>query len=256
MSLSANKTRVYEGTPRRVEMSAFGMAAGAKAYDGSALGLVAGTGLVRALVAGDKFVGFSDGLCDNTNGAAAAVAPDVQQQGYVQLSVTGATITDVDRPVYASDDDTFSFSPVAGSFVGFMRRFVSAGVAIVAFDANTLRDPYAGYTHVLKSANYTVAATDTGKWIWVDTDAVVITLPAVEGINFVRVGNLGSYGTVGFSVAPDAADMIEGPGITAADNKAIINTKATANRGDFIEIAQGDANGWSARFNGTFARAA
>jgi hypothetical protein len=32
----------------------------------------------------------------------------------VQLAVTGAVITDVGQPVYATDDDTFVFSPVGG----------------------------------------------------------------------------------------------------------------------------------------------
>ena len=109
---------------------------------------------------------------------------------------------------------------------------------------------------MLKSANYTIDATDTGKWIWVDTDAVVITLPAVEGINAVRIGNIAAYGVSGVAVSPNAADMIEGPGITAADNKDLINTKATARRGDWIEIWNGDANGWSSRFFGTWAREA
>ena len=43
---------------------------------------------------------------------------------------------------------------------------------------------------------------------------------------------------------------------TAADDKDIINTKATARRQDWIEIAQGDANGWSSRWEGTWAREA
>jgi hypothetical protein len=255
-TLAANKPRAYEGDGNRND---FTLASATKIYEGAAVGLVKATGLARPLVAGDQFVGFAEATVDNS------VATNVYYYGTmvrviddqeVQLSVAGATITDVRLPVYATDDDTFVFSPVASSFIGYVKRFVSAGVVVIEFDPDTMPDPYAGWTHSLKSANYTVDATDTGKWIWVDTDAVTITLPAVEGINFVRVGNLGAYGAVGTSVAPNAADMIEGPGITAADNKAIINTKATAQRGDWIEIANGDANGWSSRFKGTWARAA
>jgi hypothetical protein len=55
-------------------------------------------------------------------------------------------ITDVGQPVYATDDDTFVFSPVGGVFVGFVHRFVSAGVVIVDFDALEFRDPYGEYT--------------------------------------------------------------------------------------------------------------
>lgn len=251
-TLAANKPRAYEGGNR----NELGVIAADILYEGAAAGVVLATGLIRPLVGGDKFAGFLESTIDNSAGAAAAANGRMIESGKIVLPVTGAVVTDVGQPVYATDDDTFTFVPVGASFIGFVHRFVSAGVAVVEFDAFKLRDPYAGWVHALKSANYTVDATDTGKWLWVDTDAVVVTLPAVEGINFVRVGNAGAYGAVGVSVSPAAADMIEGPGITAADDKDLINTKATANRGDWIEIGNGDANGWSARFSGTWARQA
>lgn len=255
-TLAVNKPRVYEGNRVAIEYSALPVIAADIIYEGAAIGSVDASGHGRPLVAGDRFAGFANAQADNSAGAAAAINVDLRSFGMIVLAVSGAVITDRGLPVYASDDDTFSFSPVGGSFIGFVHRFVSAGIVVVEFDADGFRDPYAGFTHVLKSANYTVDATDTGKWIWVDTDAVVITLPAVEGINFVRVGNLGAFGAVGVAISPNAVDMIEGPGITAADNKDLINTKATARRGDWAEIAQGDANGWSARVVGTWAREA
>lgn len=255
MTLAANKPRSYE----LGERNDLTLVASTQIFEGAAVGIVKSTGLARSLQSTDRFGGFAEQRVDSTAGADFrwyGTMVSVVDEGEVELSVTGATITDVGLPVYATDEDTFSLSPVGGVFIGFVKRYVSSGVIVVEFDADSFQDPYAGWTHVLKSANYTVDATNTGQWLWVDTDAVVITLPAVEGINFVRVGNLGSYGTVGISVAPNAADMIEGPGITAADNKAIVNTKATAQRGDWIEIANGDANGWSAKFKGIWARAA
>jgi hypothetical protein len=91
--------------------------------------------------------------------------------------------------------------------------------------------------------------------LWVDTDAVVITLPAVEGISGLIIANAAGYGVSGVAISPNASDMIEGADITAADNKDLINTKATARRGDYAVITQGDANGWtcSAR-RGTWVR--
>jgi hypothetical protein len=93
----------------------------------------------------------------------------------------GATITDVGQPVYATDDDTFVFSPVAAVFVGFVHRFVSAGVVVVPFDAPNYRDPYGARTGraITISADTTLDIEDTGKLFWVDTDAFIITLPAV-----------------------------------------------------------------------------
>lgn len=226
-------------------------------YEGSAVGIVPASGHARPLAAGDTFAGFAAVRADNSQGSAAALNVEVYESGKISLPVSGAAITDVGLPVYATDDDTFTFSPVGGVFIGFAERFVSAGIMIVRFDVAALADPYAGWVHELKSANYTVDAQDAGKWLWVDTDAVVITLPAVEGIAAVRIGNIAAYGVSGLAISPAVGDMIEGPDISAADGKDLINTKATARRGDFAEIAYGDANGWSvARIRGTWAREA
>ena len=71
----------------------------------------------------------------------------------------------------------------------------------------------------------------------------------------VKIVNIGAFGTVAVTVSPNANDMIEGPDITAADDKDIVNTKATANRGDYIKLEYGDANGWAIiEIKGTWAR--
>lgn len=225
-------------------------------YEGAAIGLVDATGHARPLNVADRFVGFCGKQADNALGAAAAKTVHVIESGKVQLSVSGAVITDVGQPVYATDDDTFVFLPTAAVFIGYVHRFVSAGVVIVAFNYRW-QDPYGNTARKTKSVNYTVDATDSGTTIFVDTDAVVITLPAVGGINGVKVVNIAAFGAALISAAPNAADMIEGPGITAADNKAILNTKATARRGDYITILDGDANGWAiTEMRGTWVRAA
>lgn len=250
-TLAADKPRTKEIGSR----NEFAVIASDIIYEGAAVGLVDASGHARPLVAGDRFVGFCEQKLDNSAGGAAAKNVRVIEAGKAELLVTGAVITDVGQPVYATDDDTFAFSPVGGVFVGFVHRFVSAGKAIVAFDAQHYSDPNAGFVHELKSANYTLDAEDAGKCLWVDTDNVVITLPAVEGIAAFRVGNIAAFGVAKVSVSPNASDMIEGPDITAADDKDIINTKATARRGDFIEVGNGDANGWSiTRKRGTWAR--
>lgn len=254
-TLAANKPRAYEGG----ELNDFALVASTKVYEGAAVGTVKATGLARPLQAGDRFGGFAIQTVDSTAGSDFryyGTMVKVIDEGEIELPVTGAVITDVGMPVYATDDDTFTFSPVAASFIGFVKRFVSAGIVVVEFDADAFQDPYEGWTHALIAVNTTVDATHTGKILWCATDAVVVTMPAVEGIGFVRVGNLGAYSTVGLSVSPNAADMIEGPGIAAADDKDIINTKATAQRHDWIELAYGDANGWSARFKGVWERQA
>lgn len=255
-TLAANKPRTYEGSIRRKNTLA--VIASDIIYEGAAVGQVKASGHVRPLTSADVFVGFAEQQVDNSLGAAAARNIDLITRGAIVLPITGLVITDaVGLPVYATDDDAFSLSPVGGVFVGFLARYVSAGVGVVDFEIGRYADPFAGWKHELKSANYTVDAEDAGKFIWVDTDAVVITLPAVGGIAQLRVGNIAAYGVSGVAVSPNASDMIEGPDITAADNKDVINTKATAARGDWIQINDGDANGWSiSQMVGTWAREA
>jgi hypothetical protein len=62
-----------------------------------------------------------------------------------------------------------------------------------------------------------------------------------------RVVNGGAYGTVGFDVAPNANDLIIYKDSAGTDNHGLDNTKATANRGDYLDIEYGDATGWIVR---------
>lgn len=228
-------------------------------YEGAAVGVVAASGHARPLVGGDRFVGFADREADNSAGAAAAIYVETKTRGQIQLSVSGAVITDVGQPVYATDDDTFVFNPVGGSFIGFVKRFVSSGVVVVEFDCAGFRDPYAQWTvRETLSANKTLDAQDTGKLFWVDTDAFTITLPAIaDGLGGCVIVNGGAFGTVAVTISPAAADMILGPDITGADNKDLINTKATARRGDLVQLDLGDADGYVVtQMRGTWAREA
>jgi hypothetical protein len=254
-TLAANKPRAFElGRGNTLPVIAADII-----YEGAAVGLVVGTGHCRPLAAGDVFVGFAERQANNASGSAAAINVDLIKSGEIQLTVTGAVITDVGQPVYATDDDTFGFTPVASVFVGFVKRWVSAGVAVVEFDAGILRDPYGSYSvRETISADKTLDAEDSGKLFWVDTDAKVITLPAIAtGLDGVMVVNGGAFGAVAVNISPAAADMILGPDVTGADNKDLINTKATAKRGDFVVFGGNDADGYSVlALRGTWAREA
>lgn len=111
----------------------------------------------------------------------------------------------------------------------------------------------------LKVETITAARTlnqgDSGKVFLVATDALTITLPAVSavttGTNYTFV-NTGADGNNIITISPAAADAIFGTVANAAadgvasgvDNKDIINTKATANKGDRITLTKLDATGW------------
>lgn len=239
-TLAANSPRSYELGERNF----LPVIASDIIYEGAAVGLVDGTGHARPLSGGDRFGGFAVAKADNSSGAAAAINVEVYECGEVQLSVSGAVITDIGQPVYATDDDTFVFNPVGGTFVGFVKRFVSSGVVVVEFDADEFQDPYGEYSvRETISANKTLDIQDNGKVFFVDTDAKVITMPAVATPVNCKIVNIGAFGAVQVAVSPDAADKIQGPDLPGTDDKDLLNTKATARRGDFVKLVAGDANG-------------
>lgn len=239
-TLAANTPRDYQmGDRNHVPVIAADII-----FEGAAVGIVAASGHARPLVALDRFAGFAVAKADNSAGAAAAINVEVVKDGEIQLSVSGAVITDVGQPVYATDDNVFVFSPVAATFIGFVKRFVSSGVVIVDFDAECYKDPYAEYTkRETISVDKTLDIEDNGKVFFVDTDAKVVTLPAVATPVNCKIVNIAPFGTVFLKISPAAADKIQGPDLPGTDNTALGNTKATARRGDFVKLVTGDANG-------------
>jgi len=212
-------------------------------YEGAAVGTVIASGHARPLTSVDEFVGFAEQKVDNSAGAAAAKNVRVVTKGTVKLSISGAVITDVGLPVYATDDDTFVFLPTGGVFVGFARRFYSSGIMEVEFDAINFKDPWEAYKkETLSAGTLTLDIQDSGKLICC-TLTTVITLPATATAGRFAVLNCGPYGTVQISLSPNALDKIQGPDIGGTDDKDLINTLATANRGDYCIFDNGDANG-------------
>ena len=253
-TLAANSPRSFEGGSR----NEIPVIASDIIYEGAAVGVVIGSGHARPLAATDEFAGFAEAKADNAAGAAAAINVRTVESGKIQLAVSGAVITDKGQPVYATDDDTFVFNPVDAVFVGFAHRFVSAGVVIVAFDAMNYRDPYGDYSvRESLTGNKTLDGEDCGKLFWMAADAFAITLPAAATPVLCKIVNGGAYGAVIVTISPAAADSLEGPDITAADDKDVINTKATAQRGDFAVIGHADAVGHTiTELKGTWAREA
>ena len=239
-TLAANAPRAFEGGSR----NEIPVIASDIVYEGGAVGVVIASGHARPLAATDRFAGFAEAKADNAAGAAAAINVRVVESGKIQLSVSGAVITDVGQPVYATDDNAFTFTPTAAVFVGFVHRFVSSGVVVVAFDALNYRDPYGDYTiRETISANKTLDIEDNGKIFFVDTDATITTLPATATPVNAKIVNIGAYGAVAVNLSPQAVDKVQGPDLPGTDNKDLINTKATAKRGDFVVLTTGDANG-------------
>jgi len=215
-------------------------------YEGAAVGTVKASGHAWPLAFGYKFVGFAEQKCDNSTGAAAAKNVRVITKGTAKLSVSGAVITDVGAPVYATDDDTFVFLPTGGVFIGFVKKFVSSGIVEVQFDSINYGDPWAGrLAETLAGPTKTLAITDSGKVMCVTGDCVV-TVPAYTVNLDTIVLNCGAYSTVKISIDPDSGSLVQGPNLAGTTDKDLINTKATAQRGDYVRLKGGDTGGFIA----------
>jgi len=251
-TLSADSEREFQ----LGDLDACGVIASDIVYKGAAVG-DNGSGYARPLSAGDPFIGFADAKVDNSSGSAGDKNVSLKKRGAVKLSVSGAVITDVGQPVYASDDDTFVFTPTSNSFIGFVSRFVSSGVVIVDYDAHWA-DPYGDRPRETLSDNKTLDAQDTGKVFFVSADAKTITLPATATAgDTITIVNIGAFGTVAVNVSPNANDKVMGPDVAGTDNKDLINTKATACRGDYVVLTAGHADGWTVgAIKGTWAEEA
>jgi len=128
-TLSADTPRAYELGDRNHT----GVVASDVIYEGAAVGL--SSGYARPLVSADVFVGFCMQTADNSDGSAGDIKVETKTYGQAQLAVASAVITSVGLPVYAIDDNSFTLVASTNTFIGYVKRFVSAGVAIVAFDA-------------------------------------------------------------------------------------------------------------------------
>lgn len=216
-------------------------------YEHAAVGLVQSSGYARPLAAGDLFVGFAKSQVDNSAGSAADLNVPLTRKGVVTLTITGVVITDVGQPVYASDDNAFTMQPVttttSNTFIGFVIRWKSSGIAEVAFNCDDYVDPWGNGPREAIAANKTLDALDSGKTFFVNTDATTTTLPVTATALNCRVVNAGAYGTVAINIDPAAADSVAAPDSAGVANKDYINTKATAQRGDFVSFANGHADG-------------
>ena len=104
-------------------------------YQGAAVGDNA-SGYMRPLVAGDPFRGFALAKADNSAGVAGDINVTLTTEGKMILTVVGASaITDVGRTVFATDDNTFTFSPAAAATrIGKVVRWVTSTTCIVELE--------------------------------------------------------------------------------------------------------------------------
>ena len=105
------------------------------------------------------------------------------------------------------------------------------------------------------AANKTITVADSGKEFNIATDALVMTLPLITASNLgmtFRFRNTGADGNNLITLAPNALDAFHGTVANAAADsvaggvvdKDFVNTKATSNKGDWIEVTAGALTEW------------
>lgn len=105
------------------------------------------------------------------------------------------------------------------------------------------------------SASETLTASQSGTAFLIATDALTITLPSSatvgSGVVYTFI-NSGADGNNIITISPNASDGIFGSITLAAsvfsasgtDDKDLINTKATANKGDLVSLVSDGVAGW------------
>lgn len=154
-------------------------------------------------------------------------------------------------------NDVVSANPGVGLRIGPCTKAALSGDTTVEAKLGPIGASNGGAGVVTKDAAYTVTEADNGRTFVATAVDLVFTLPATKnGLEYTFYTGLAST-TTGLSISPAAADKINGLGITAADNKDLINTAATDAVGDCVTIRGDGVDGWYVvSIRGTWAREA
>lgn len=172
-----------------------------------------------------------------------------------QAGVSGDTITAYAKAVIggvsgAAKGDRVFLSDTAGQYASSASATLRQQVGIALTATEALIEPSIYGESVLSekrvavSADKTLVLADSGIVQLVDTDAKVITIPATHVGDCFTIENAGADAAVLVAISPQAADKISGAGLTATDNKDLLNTKATAKRGDRVVLLADGLDGF------------
>ena len=230
MALSAPNHGLVVLTDQQIRE--YAVAASTTIYKGGLVGLKT-DGYARAYTTADFPVGFA------YEGAVEATAVDgaakvrVYTQGDFDLTISGAVIGDLGKLVYASDDGTFTLTPVGVPF-GYIVSFDTAGKAIVRL---CIPSPTPGNVfHVMGVVN--CVATTSVIILPATFNRNGLTLRSIHGV--VSTVMAGSSEDQGVVTLYDSADASSSLTLTAADGGAAVGTScAKAGAYDLISMTGG-----------------
>ncbi len=220
------------------ELRALQVAASKHVYKGAFVGL-ATAGYAQPLTAGDPVIGIAYEDIDNSAGSNGDKSVRVYTFGDFGHALSGAAIADIGRPVFASADDTLSFTANGNSYVGIVQDVPSSGNIILRLD--TQRRMVKTVTHSVEdlAAGADIAARaihNFNKEGWIVAARVVNQATAASGID--------DSNTCVVTVAIDAGTVVAEtfdstttfPAANIAqDLGALANTHAAA--GDVLTLA-------------------
>ena len=113
------------------ELRTFPVGSAVQIYKGALVGM-APAGVVRSLVAGDRFLGVAYEEADNSSGASGDQKIRVYTSGDFVLPLTGVATSDLLKKVYATADNTISLTAgPKSSFVGYVIGVHATNYAVV-----------------------------------------------------------------------------------------------------------------------------
>ena len=115
------------------ELRSLQVAAGKQIYKGALVGVTTG-GYAQPLTAGDLFVGIAYEEMDNTSGADGDESVRIYTVGDFGHALSGAAVSNLGDAVYASADDTLTFTATANSYVGHAIDVPTSGEIILRLD--------------------------------------------------------------------------------------------------------------------------
>ena len=134
-ALSTDINRVYE----LGNINEFPVAAKSLIYQGAAVGSNS-NGFAQPLKPTDQFLGFAEDRVDNLSGSDGLKNIRVRKKGAVLLEISGVTLADINKAVYATNDNSFALSSADDAvYIGQISRIDSSGFALVEFSSSALR---------------------------------------------------------------------------------------------------------------------